>query len=154
MNVVRRWRSPPTCRCPGLRHRRHGAERFATGRDPKHASIAITTGLLEKLDREELQGVIGHELSHVRNFDIRFSLIVRRDGRGDRDPRPTSSCASRSGAAGGVGPLTAGAMASQPVIMIVQALVLAILAPSSAGFIQLAVQPSARVPRRRVGAWR
>ena len=49
---------------------------FATGRDPQHASVAITTGLLEKLDREELQGVIGHELSHVRNFDIRFSLIV------------------------------------------------------------------------------
>jgi heat shock protein HtpX len=49
---------------------------FATGRDPQHASIAITTGLLEKLDREELQGVIAHELSHVRNLDIRFSLIV------------------------------------------------------------------------------
>ena len=49
---------------------------FATGRDPAHASIAITTGLLEKLDREELQGVIGHELSHVANLDIRFSLIV------------------------------------------------------------------------------
>jgi heat shock protein HtpX len=49
---------------------------FATGRDPKHASIAITTGLLQKLDREELQGVIGHELSHVRNFDIRFTLVV------------------------------------------------------------------------------
>jgi len=49
---------------------------FATGRDPEHASIAITTGLLEKLDREELQGVIGHELSHVRNLDIRFSLVV------------------------------------------------------------------------------
>ncbi len=49
---------------------------FATGRDPAHASVAVTTGLLEKLDREELQGVIGHELSHVRNFDIRFSLIV------------------------------------------------------------------------------
>ena len=49
---------------------------FATGRDPAHASIAITSGLLEKLDREELQGVIGHELSHVRNLDIRFSLIV------------------------------------------------------------------------------
>ena len=49
---------------------------FATGRDPAHASIAITTGLLEKLDREELQGVIGHEMSHVRNLDIRFSLVV------------------------------------------------------------------------------
>jgi heat shock protein HtpX len=49
---------------------------FATGRDPKHASIAITTGLLEKLDREELQGVIGHELSHVQNLDIRFAMIV------------------------------------------------------------------------------
>jgi heat shock protein HtpX len=49
---------------------------FATGRDPQHASVAVTSGLLEKLDREELQGVIGHELSHVRNFDIRFSLIV------------------------------------------------------------------------------
>src|SRR5487761_1909957 len=49
---------------------------FATGRDPAHASIAITTGLLEKLDREELQGVIGHELSHVRNYDIRYSLLV------------------------------------------------------------------------------
>jgi heat shock protein HtpX len=49
---------------------------FATGRDPAHASVAITTGLLEKLDREELQGVIGHELSHVRNLDIRFALVV------------------------------------------------------------------------------
>jgi len=49
---------------------------FATGRDPQHASVAITSGLLEKLDREELQGVIGHELSHVRNLDIRFAMIV------------------------------------------------------------------------------
>ena len=49
---------------------------FATGRDPKHASIAATTGLLEKLDREELQGVIGHEMSHVGNYDIRFTLLV------------------------------------------------------------------------------
>jgi heat shock protein HtpX len=49
---------------------------FATGRDPQHSSVAITTGLLQKLDREELQGVIGHEMSHVRNYDIRFTLIV------------------------------------------------------------------------------
>jgi heat shock protein HtpX len=49
---------------------------FATGRSPDHASVAVTTGLLEKLDREELQGVIGHELAHVRNLDIRFALVV------------------------------------------------------------------------------
>ena len=49
---------------------------FATGRDPQHASVAITTGLVQKLDREELQGVMAHELSHVRNYDIRFSLVV------------------------------------------------------------------------------
>jgi heat shock protein HtpX len=49
---------------------------FATGRDPKHASLALTTGLLQKMDREELQGVIAHEMSHVRNFDIRFMLLV------------------------------------------------------------------------------
>jgi heat shock protein HtpX len=49
---------------------------FATGRDPKHASLAVTSGLLEKLDREELQGVIAHEFSHVRNFDIRFMLLI------------------------------------------------------------------------------
>jgi heat shock protein HtpX len=49
---------------------------FATGRDPEHASIAVTSGLLSRMDREEVQGVIGHELSHVRNFDIRFALLV------------------------------------------------------------------------------
>jgi heat shock protein HtpX len=49
---------------------------FATGRDPKHASVAATTGLLQKMDREQLQGVIGHEMSHIGNYDIRFTLLV------------------------------------------------------------------------------
>jgi heat shock protein HtpX len=49
---------------------------FATGRDPKHASVAATSGLLQKMDREELQGVIAHEMSHVGNYDIRFTLLV------------------------------------------------------------------------------
>jgi len=50
---------------------------FATGRDPQHASIAVTTGLIEKLEDEELQGVLAHELSHIKNYDIRvMSLVV------------------------------------------------------------------------------
>jgi heat shock protein HtpX len=49
---------------------------FATGRDPEHASVAVTSGLLEKLNRDELQGVIAHEMSHVANFDIRYSMLV------------------------------------------------------------------------------
>ena len=48
---------------------------FATGRDPKHASVTVTTGLLDKLNREELEGVIAHEMSHIKNYDIRFMLI-------------------------------------------------------------------------------
>jgi heat shock protein HtpX len=115
---------------------------FATGRDPQHASIAITTGLLEKLDREELQGVLGHELSHVRNYDIRFSLIVGvmvgailiisdfflrftfwSSVTGGRQRRNDSS-----GGGGG----------AQAIFMVI-ALVLAILAPLISRFIQLAV---------------
>jgi heat shock protein HtpX len=49
---------------------------FAVGRDPEHASIAVTTGALGNLDRNELEGVIGHEISHISNFDIRFMTIV------------------------------------------------------------------------------
>lgn len=49
---------------------------FATGRDPKHASIAVTRGLVEKLGREELQGVIAHEMSHIRNNDVRLMTVV------------------------------------------------------------------------------
>ena len=112
---------------------------FATGRDPQHASVAITIGLLQKLDREELQGVLAHELSHVRNYDIRFSVMVgvlvgsialladfflrftfwgggRRGGDRDR------------GGGGGL-----------QVVIFVVAIVLAILAPIMARLVQMAV---------------
>ncbi|HET7029752.1 MAG TPA: M48 family metalloprotease [Candidatus Limnocylindrales bacterium] len=113
---------------------------FATGRDPQHASVAITTGLLQKLDREELQGVMGHELSHVRNFDIRFALLVGVlvgsialladfflrftfwGGGGRR---------SRDDDRGGSGGIQA--------IFFVVAIVLSILAPMAARLVQLAV---------------
>ncbi|MFH0951765.1 MAG: M48 family metallopeptidase [Patescibacteria group bacterium] len=49
---------------------------FATGRDPDHASIAFTTGLVEKLENEELEAVAAHELSHIKNYDIRLMMIV------------------------------------------------------------------------------
>lgn len=49
---------------------------FATGRDPGHAAVAITTGLRERLTRDELQGVMAHEMSHVRHYDIRFAMLM------------------------------------------------------------------------------
>jgi heat shock protein HtpX len=49
---------------------------FATGRNPQHAAIAVTTGLLEKMNRVELEGVVAHELSHIRNYDILVSTIA------------------------------------------------------------------------------
>ena len=49
---------------------------FATGRDPEHASIAVTRGLVERLDRSELEGVLAHELAHIKNYDIRFAMVV------------------------------------------------------------------------------
>jgi heat shock protein HtpX len=109
---------------------------FATGRDPAHASIAVTTGLLEKLDREELQGVIGHELSHVRNLDIRFSLVVgvmvgAIAMLADFFLRFTFWGGGRSRDREGGG-------GAQAVVFVI-AIVLAILAPLISRFIQLAV---------------
>ena len=53
-----------------------GLNAFATGRDPKHASVAVTTGLLEILTDTELEGVMAHELGHIKNYDIRVSMIA------------------------------------------------------------------------------
>jgi len=49
---------------------------FATGRDPNHASVTVTTGLLGMMNREELEGVLAHEMSHIKNFDVRLLLVV------------------------------------------------------------------------------
>lgn len=49
---------------------------FATGRDPEHSIICVTKGLLEKLDYYELEGVVAHELSHIKNYDIRLSAVI------------------------------------------------------------------------------
>jgi len=49
---------------------------FATGRDPKHSAIAVTSGLLDIMDDAELEGVLAHEMGHIQNFDIRVSMIV------------------------------------------------------------------------------
>ena len=112
---------------------------FATGRDPKHASVAITSGLLQKLDREELQGVIGHELSHVRNFDIRFALIV---GVLVGSIALLSDFFLRFTFWGGGSRRSSndkGGANAQQAVMFVVAIVLAILAPIAARAVQLAV---------------
>jgi heat shock protein HtpX len=114
---------------------------FATGRDPEHASVAITVGLLQKLDREELQGVMGHELSHVRNFDIRFSLMV---GVLVGAVALIADMFLRMTFWGGIGGgrrrrSSDGDSGSLGSIMMVVALVLAILAPIFAKLVQLAV---------------
>ena len=107
---------------------------FATGRDPEHASIAVTTGLLEKVNREELQGVIAHELGHVRNFDIRFMLLV---GVLVGGIALLADMFLRARWIGG-GRRSRDQGGGQAIVMIL-ALVLAILAPIAARLVQLSV---------------
>ncbi len=49
---------------------------FATGRDPQHAAVTVTAGLLQTMNREELEGVLSHEMSHIKNYDVRLLLVV------------------------------------------------------------------------------
>ncbi len=119
---------------------------FATGRDPEHASVAITRGLREKLTRDELQGVMAHEMAHVRHYDIRMTMMVATlvgmivlacdvflrmafysSIAGGRRRR-SSSDGDRGGGGG----------AAIAIIMVI-ALLLAIVAPLLAKLIQLAV---------------
>ncbi len=115
---------------------------FATGRDPEHGVVAVTRGLRDKLNRDQLQAVIAHEMAHIRHYDIRFSLLMATlvglivfacdaafrmafyshlGGRGRRS-------SSRSSDGGG----------AAIIIVIVIAIILAILAPILARFIQMA----------------
>jgi heat shock protein HtpX len=117
---------------------------FATGRDPQHAAVAITTGLREKLTRDELQGVIAHEMSHIRNYDIRLMLLLAvlvgtivmladffwqilrfSDGKSSS----SSGSSKDSGKGGGI----------VIAILFIVAIILAIIAPILAQIIQLAV---------------
>jgi heat shock protein HtpX len=115
---------------------------FATGRDPQHAAVAITRGLREQLTREELQGVIGHEMAHVRNYDIRLMLLMTVlvgtiamladffwQITWNTSPRSRRSDRDRDKSGGGWIAL----------VLIVLAILLAILAPIVAQIIQFAV---------------
>lgn len=111
---------------------------FATGRDPQNASVAITRGLLEKLNREELQGVMAHELSHIQNRDILYATLIGAIAGAIilisdvflRSLRLSSGRGSKSSRGKGSG----GAA-----LIVLMGMILAILAPVIARLLQLAV---------------
>jgi heat shock protein HtpX len=118
---------------------------FATGRDPQHAAVTVTTGLRAKLNREELQGVVAHEMSHVRNYDIRLMMLmavligsivmlsdffwqILRFGGAGRQRSGSSSDNRRDNGQG-----------IWMIVIVVLAVLLALIAPILAQIIQLAV---------------
>lgn len=109
---------------------------FATGRDPQHATIAVTRGLMRILNREELQGVVAHEMSHVRNYDIRFATLV---GILVGLIALIADFFLRLGFFGGFGRRRGGDSGGAGSIMLVVAILLAILAPLAAYTVQFAI---------------
>jgi heat shock protein HtpX len=109
---------------------------FATGRDPQHAAVAVTTGLLHMMNREELQGVIAHEMSHVRNYDVRFATLV---GILVGLIALVADFFLRSTFWGGFGRRSSNEGGGAGGIMFLIAIVLAILAPLFAWLVQMAI---------------
>ncbi|MDH4183994.1 MAG: M48 family metallopeptidase [Nitrospinota bacterium] len=103
---------------------------FATGRDPERSAVAVTRGLLEKLDRDELQGVVAHEMAHIGNYDIRYAMMAAVLAGAIA---MISDAFLRGGARGRSGPRGGNA------IFLILAILLAVLAPVSAYILQMAV---------------
>ena len=120
---------------------------FAAGRDPEHAYVAVTTGLLDTMPRRELEAVLAHEVSHVRNRDVRLmSLAAVLVG----VIALVSDLVLKLTLFGGAGRDRRDNSASN-VFVLVGVLAAAILAPLAASLLQLCALPAPGVPRRRIG---
>ena len=110
---------------------------FASGRDPKHAVICVTTGTIEKLTKQELEGVLAHELSHIANYDIRFmtltAVLVGMIAIISQIFLRSLFWSSMSGGSGG------GSKDNGKAIFMIIGIVLAILAPIIVALVQLAI---------------
>ena len=112
---------------------------FATGRDPAHGAVAVTTGILERLSREELAGVLAHELAHIKNRDT-LTMTVTATLAGAISMLANFALFFRSGDRnGGIGNL-------------IGSLALMILAPLAAGLVQMAISRSREYEADRIGA--
>lgn len=108
---------------------------FATGRDPQHASVAVTTGLLNIMKKEELEGVLAHEISHIANYDIRLMMIAVVFAGAIALLSDITWRLIRSGAIRGGGGKKGGGVA----ILLIIAIVLLILSPIFAEIIRFAI---------------
>ena len=118
---------------------------FATGRDPKHASVAITTGLRAHLNRDELAGVMAHEIAHIRHFDVRFAMLMATlvglivfacDAFLRISFYSRHAGVGRSGGGGGRGGKGQGGAL---ILMMLIAIILAVIAPLLATLMQMAI---------------